>query len=231
MYKTICIIPARSGSTRIKNKNIKFFFGKPIIYWVIKAAKESKCFSKILVSSNDNRILNIAKKYGASTLKRNKKLSNNYVSIHDVIQNVILQLRNRKEEYKYVCYLFPTAALIKGKDIVNSFHLIKKKRGKFVITVTNYQTPINHSLKINKKGTVIMRYPKKFLKRTQDLENNYHDAGHIYWATIKDLLKYKNTTNKALGYFLDNMRVQDINDHVDWKLAEMKFKLLRKKQK
>ena len=76
-----------------------------------------------------------------------------------------------------------------------------------------------------------MRYPKKFLKRTQDLEKNYHDAGHIYWATIKDLLKYKNTTNKALGYFLDNMRVQDINDHVDWKLAEMKFKLLRKKQK
>ena len=105
MNKTICIIPARSGSRRIKNKNIKSFFGKPIIYWVIKAAKESKCFDKILVSSNNKRILNIANKYGASTLKRSKKLSNDHVSIHDVIQNVILELKKTKEHYKYICYL------------------------------------------------------------------------------------------------------------------------------
>ena len=226
MNKTICIIPARSGSRRIKNKNIKSFFGKPIIYWVIKAAKESKCFDKILVSSNNKRILNIANKYGASTLKRSKKLSNDHVSIHDVIQNVILELKKNKEHYKYICYLFPTAALVKTKDIKNTFNLIKKKNTKFIITVTKYSTPIDHSLKINKKGTVIMRYPKKFAKRTQDMKNFFHDAGHIYWATTKDLLKFKDTTNKALGYFKDNMSVQDINNHSDWKLAEIKFKLL-----
>ena len=227
MNKTICIIPARSGSRRVKNKNIRSFFGKPIIYWVIKSTKESKCFHKILVSSNDEKILKIAKKNGAKTLRRSKKLSNDYVSIHDVIQNVIYELKKAKEEYKYVCYLFPTAALVKSKDIKYTFNLLKRKKGKFIITVTNYSTPIHHSLKMNKKGLVIMKYPKKFAKRSQDQVNYLHDAGHIYWATTKDLLKYKDTTNKALGYFKDNMSVQDINNQSDWKLAEMKFKLIK----
>ena len=150
MCKTICIIPARSGSRRIKNKNIKSFFGKPIIYWVIKAAQKSKCFHRILVSSNDDKILKIAKKYGASALKRSKKLSNDHVSIHDVIQNVISELKKAKEEYKYVCYLFPTAALIKSKDIISTFNLLKNNKGKFIITITNYSTPVHHSLKMNK---------------------------------------------------------------------------------
>ena len=85
-------------------------------------------------------------------MKRSKKLSNDHVSIHDVIQNVILELKKTKEHYKYICYLFPTAALVKTKDIKNTFNLIKKKNTKFIITVTNYSTPIDHSLKINKKG-------------------------------------------------------------------------------
>ena len=225
--KTLCIIPARSGSKRIKNKNIKKFFGKPIIYWVIKAAKESKCFNKILVSSDGDKILNLAKKYGVSAIKRSKKLSNDHVSVHDVIQNVILELKKKGENYKYVCYILPTAALIKSKDIIKSFALIKRKKGKFIITISNYLTPINQVLRINKKRIVIMKNSKNFLKKNQYLKENYHDAGHIYWGTSKDILTYKNTTNKALGYFLDPFSVQDINNERDWKLAEFKFKYSR----
>ena len=225
----MCIIPARSGSKRIKNKNIKKFFGKPIIYWVIKAAKESKCFNKIIVSSDGDKILNLAKKHGVSAIKRSKKLSNDHVSVHNVIQNVILELKKNGENYKYICYILPTAALIKSKDIIKSFALIKKKGGKFIITISNYLTPVNQALRINKKGIVIMKNLKKFLKKNKDLKKNYHDAGHIYWGTSKDILAYKNTKNKALGYFLDPFSVQDINNDRDWKLAESKFKYLRMK--
>ena len=92
-----------------------------------KAAKESKCFNKILVSSDGDKILNLAKKYGVSAIKRSKKLSNDHVSVHDVIQNVILELKKKGENYKYVCYILPTAALIKSKDIIKSFALTFSK--------------------------------------------------------------------------------------------------------
>ena len=229
--KSICIIPARSGSKRIKKKNIKNFFGKPIIYWTIKAAQKSKCFDKIIVSSDEDKILNIAKKYGATKFKRSKKLSNDHVSVHDVIQDVVLELKKKKENYDYICYMFPTSALVKCIDIKKSYNLIKRKKGKFIITVTDFLTPLSQALRLNKKGIVIMKESKKFLKRTQDLEKYYHDAGHIYWANSKQLLKYKNTTNKAIGYYLNQLSVQDINDHIDWKLAEMKFKLINRKNK
>ena len=127
--------------------------------------------------------------------------------------------------------MFPTSALVKSIDIKKSYNLIKRKKGKFIITVTDFLTPLSQALRLNKKGIVIMKESKKFLKRTQDLEKYYHDAGHIYWANSKQLLKYKNTTNKAIGYYLNQLSVQDINDHIDWKLAEMKFKLINRKNK
>ena len=226
--KSICIIPARSGSKRIKNKNIKNFFGKPIIYWTIKAAQKSKCFNKIIVSSDGTKILNLAEKYGAIKFKRSKKLSNDHVSVHNVIQDVVLKLKKKKEKYDYICYMFPTSALVQSHDIKKSYNLIKKKKGKFIITVTDFLSPLNHALKLNKNGVVIMKEPRKFLKRTQDLENYYHDAGHIYWANSEYLIKHKNTTNKAIGYYLNQLSVQDINNHEDWKMAEMKFKLINK---
>ena len=87
---TICIIPARSGSKRLKNKNIKKFDGKPIISYAIKIAQSSGLFSKIIVSTDSKKISNIAKRYGAEVpFLRSKKLSDDFATTSEVIIDCI----------------------------------------------------------------------------------------------------------------------------------------------
>jgi len=227
--KTLCIIPARSGSKRIKNKNIKFFCGKPIIYWVIQAAKESKCFDKILVSSDSNKILNLAKKFGSNILKRSKRLSNDYSTVHDVIQNVVGELKKKGEIFDFICYILPTAALIRSEDIIKSYSIIKKNNSNFVITVCGYSFPPQKALKINKSGKIVMKNLKNYKKRSQDLSQEYHDAAQVYWGTTDLILSSKNTVkNNSYPYIVPQLRVQDIDTLEDWHLAEFKFRYLKK---
>ena len=102
----ICIIPARKNSKRVKNKNIKKFFGKPIIYWSIKAAKKSKCFSRIIVSTDSKKISKIAKKYGAEVpFLRPKNLSGDYVQLKPVLQHAIKKLGGTKTINNVCCLI------------------------------------------------------------------------------------------------------------------------------
>ena len=138
----ICIIPARAGSKRIKNKNIKLFHGKPIIYWSIKAAIESKCFSKIIVSSDSKKILKISKKFGATENKlRPKYLSKDKSSMDDVIKYELLNER-KKNHVDDVCCLVATATLINPKDIKDSLKILKNNKTDYVFSATTYDAPI-----------------------------------------------------------------------------------------
>lgn len=127
--KVLAVIPARAGSKRIKNKNIKIFNGKPMIYWPIKELKKTKIFDKILVSTDSLRI----KKY-AETLKvdvpflRPKKISDDFSPTIDVINHAIKWLRDKGFYYDYICCVYPTAVLMKKKFILDTFKLIKKKK-------------------------------------------------------------------------------------------------------
>ena len=129
----IAIIPARKGSKRIKNKNIKTFFGKPVIYYSIIAAKKCKIFDKIIVSTDCKKIAKISKQYGAEVLfPRPKNLSNDKVDTVSVIHYEIKKLLKKEKKINFVCCVYPCSPLINHKVILKSFKKIKNKKFDYV---------------------------------------------------------------------------------------------------
>ena len=116
MTDCVAIIPARGGSKRIPRKNIKNFCGKPMIYYSIKNAIASKCFKKIIVSTDDEVIAKISKKYGAEILfTRPKHLSGDNALTRDVVNHSINFMKDKGIEFNYACLIYPTAPLIQKK--------------------------------------------------------------------------------------------------------------------
>ena len=220
--KSICIIPARGGSKRIKNKNIINFNKKPMIFWSINAAKKSNCFDKIVISTDSEKIIRIAKKLKVDYIKRPKKLA---TDSSPLLASVRHYLRSTKNKYFTVCCLLPSSPLIFYKDIINSKKLLKKDT-KFVFPITSYSYPIDKSLIKNKKNYIVLKNKNTALKNTQKLKKYYHDAGQFYWGFASDFLKYKNIFNsqKVKGYMLPNYRVKDIDNKSDLKVATNIFK-------
>ena len=127
--KTIAIITARSGSVRIKNKNIKNFLGRPIIYYSIKILKKTKLFDKIILTTNSEKIAKISKKYGVDlVIKRSERLSNNKAGTFVVIKDCLKKLSSQNIEPKYVCCMYPAAPITDYKNIIMAYRLLKKKK-------------------------------------------------------------------------------------------------------
>ena len=135
--KPICIIPARKNSKRIKNKNIKLFAGKPLISYVIKIAKKSKLFSKIIVSTDSKKIAKIAKKNGAEVpFLRSKKLSNDYSQSIEVLLDSIHKINSQNIKYHF--FIYPGAPLIERKDLIRAFKIINKENLDHLVAMSNY---------------------------------------------------------------------------------------------
>jgi pseudaminic acid cytidylyltransferase len=219
----ICLIPARGGSKRIRNKNIIDFFGKPLIYWAIIAAKESKLFKDIYVSTDSVKISQIALKYGVKVINRSKKNSSDKASLHSVTQEVIKNLMTKKIRFNNICSILPTAVLVDKKKIKDSFRKFIKKDYHFLISVCKYSSPPQRGL-ILKKDKLFILNKKNIFKNSQDLENIYHDAALVLWGKAKSFLKYNNTyVGKSGAYVLKESEIQDIDTYEDLKIAKMKF--------
>tara|TARA_B110000003_G_scaffold225016_1_gene225670 strand:+ start:15833 stop:16552 length:720 start_codon:yes stop_codon:yes gene_type:complete len=226
----IAIIPARGGSKRIPRKNIKLFNGKPIIYYAIKAVKESKCFDKIIVSTDDNKIAIIAKKLGAEILfKRPKSLSTDHAKSIDAINHAIKELKRLKINFDYICTIYPTNPLLNYKNLIRGYNLIKTKKFNYVFTVNEYPYPIQRSLKIVRNIGVQMLFPKYRNKNSNNLRKIYHDAGQFYFGNKNSFLQEKNMfSKKSFPIIIKKNHTWDIDDFEDWKIAESLFKNLKK---
>jgi len=223
----IVIIPARGGSKRIKNKNIKNFKGKPIIYWSIKTAIKSKIFDKVIVSTDNKKIKKIAEKYGAEVpFLRPKNISSDFATTRDVIKHAMNFLNKNLNEFEDFCCIYPTSPLLKEKTLVEAFKIYKKnKNKKYVFSAVKFSYPVQRGFSINNKNQVKPVNKKKFKKRSQDLTKIYHDAGQFYMGSIKMLKKNINIfSNQAYPIVLSEEIVQDIDTITDWKIAEIKFK-------
>ncbi len=227
----IAIIPARGGSKRIKNKNIKSFCGKPIIYYSINAAKKSKIFHKIIVTTDSKKIKKISEKYGAEVpFLRPKKLSDDYTDTMDVIKHAINELPYIKNDFN-ICCIYPTAPLIEKEDLIKSLKIFSSKNFNFLFSGNKFTYPIQRGLYLNKNGYINMISKKNYKKRSQDLQPTFHDAGQFYWGTKKTWISKKNIFNKKSSIFLlPQLRVQDIDNIEDWKIAESLFKLKNEKK-
>jgi len=217
----LCIIPARGGSKRIPKKNIKIFQGNPIISYPIQVAIETKIFNEVMVSTDDQEIAEISKKYGASVpFYRSKFNSNDHSILNDVIEEVISEYEKRGLTFDNVCCILPTACLIQNDDLKKGLELLQKNENYSIRPVLRFKSPIQRSFRMNKKGALNMINPKNYKLRSQDLEEAYHDSGQFYWFKSSVGLN----SNQKLGFEISHLNAQDIDDNEDWKLAEMKFK-------
>tara|TARA_B110000285_G_scaffold196056_1_gene226764 strand:- start:130 stop:852 length:723 start_codon:yes stop_codon:yes gene_type:complete len=233
MQNSIVIIPARIGSKRIKKKNIKLFFKKPIISYAIKTAIKSKLFSKVVVSTDSEEIAKIAKKYGATDIVyRPHHLANDYATTIKVIQHAINHFERKKFKFKYVCCLYATSVLTGPLDLVKSYKKIISIKNKILFSSGKYSIIPEKSFIL--KGSKIkflasLIYLKKNLQKIlqrntiQDKEC-YYDAGQFYWGEKKNFLSEKNIlSEKNEHYLLPKNRAIDINDINDWYIAEALF--------
>ena len=223
---SIAIIPARGGSKRIPRKNIKNFLGKPIIGYAIEAAINSKLFDRIIVSTEDQEIANIAKSFGAEVpFLRSTENSSDFATTAAVIEEVIDQLETNKQIFDIICCIYPTAPFVTASTLINSFAKFKEFDGDSLFPVCKFGVPPQRAL-VRKLNTVTMQNPQHENTRSQDLEPLYHDAGQFYWVKSRSFMTEKTLyTKNSVFYEVDELLTQDIDNPVDWQLAELKYTL------
>lgn len=225
----VAIIPARAGSKRIKQKNIKFFCGKEMIAWSIEAAIKSGCFDRIIVSTDDEKIAKVANKYGIEApFVRPAELSDDFSTTSEVIAHSIKWLNDNEVKPDLVCCIYATAPFIQSTDIVKGLDLLIKKHCEFVFPVTSFPFPIQRAIKLKEDGSVKMFQPENYLVRSQDLTPAFHDAGQFYWGDAESWVQQKSifSNSRAFPLILPSYRVQDIDNIEDWERAEIMHKTI-----
>jgi len=224
----LAIIPARGGSKRILRKNIKKFLGKPIIAYSIEAALESGIYDEVMVSTDDEEIAEISKKFGASVpFLRSPENANDYAGLSDVCIEVIDKYNQVGRNFATICCILPTAPFVTVEKLVNAKKMLDDSIYDSVFAVAEYSYPIQRSLKID-DGFINMRWPENFPKRSQDLEKTYHDAGQFYFIKTDVFRKERKMfIEKSGAVILSELETQDIDTETDWKLAELKYELLK----
>lgn len=225
--KRVAIIPARGGSKRIPRKNIKNFLGAPIISYSIAAAIASKLFDKIIVSTDDNEIATIAKTCGADVpFIRSKENSSDFATTADVVEEVIQALANKGQSYDYICCIYPTAPFVNEHILLEAFQKLNDNNGDSLFPVCRFGFPPQRAL-IEESNKVYLQNPEYLTVRSQDLKPLYHDAGQFYWIKYSTFLSEKKLyTENSVFYEVAETAVQDIDNPIDWLLAESKYQLL-----
>lgn len=223
----LAIIPARGGSKRIPRKNIKAFCGKPMIAYSIEAAIKSECFDKIVVSTDDEEIAEVARIYGAEVpFMRPAELSDDVTGTGAVVAHALHMMRSQGEQYDFACTIYATAPLIEYHDLIKGFEKLKQSDAVFSFSVTSMPFPIWRTFKITKNERCEMFWRENFSKRSQDLEEAYQDAGQFYWQNLHKTAHDIMFGIQSIPIVIPRHRVQDIDTPEDWLRAELMYKVL-----
>ncbi|MDA8709153.1 pseudaminic acid cytidylyltransferase [Gammaproteobacteria bacterium] len=230
--KIVAIIPARGGSKRIPRKNIRSFNGLPMIAWSIESAIQSGCFDRVIVSTDDQEIAQIADSYGAETpFIRPASISDDHSTSSDVMAHAINYEASHGRDIDFACCIYPTSPFIKIENLTKGLELIQSGKFEYVFTASTYSFPIERSFSFSEMDGLKMIFPKKEKVRSQDLQDIFHDAGQFYWGKANN---WKNLTpifsKNSLPLILPRSEVVDIDTEEDWEEAEIKFKLLKENQ-
>ncbi len=228
MGKMIAIITARGGSKRIPGKNIKMFMGKPMLAYAIEAAAESHLFDTIMISTDDEEIATVARKYGAEVpFMRSETTSSDYASTSDVLIEVINEYKKQGCEFEKICCVYPCVPFLSAKTLEKAYECFTEDVDA-LMPVCKYPVPIEWAMSI-KEGIVNNFDPKGWQIRSQDLEPKYYDVGMFYFVRTDKMLEYRSVRPpKTAGYIIDESECQDIDTMEDWKNAELKYKILQK---
>lgn len=229
----IAVIPARGGSKRIPRKNIKFFNGKPMIAWSIEAAKSSRLFDRIIVSTDDSEIAEVAMQWGAEVpFTRPEELANDYAGTIPVIAHAAQWALDRGLEIEAVCCIYATAPFLQQDDLIRGWDALNMGDWEYAFSATDFASPIFRSFKQTDEGGVEMFFPEYFETRSQDLPVALHDAGQFYWGRPAAWIEGKRIFDRrSKPVMIPRWRVQDIDTSDDWMRAEMLAPLILEHRK
>ncbi|AUL48320.1 pseudaminic acid cytidylyltransferase [Bordetella trematum] len=225
----LAVIPARGGSKRIPRKNVREFCGRPMLAWSVQAALESGCFDEVIVSTDDPEIAEVAKRCGASLpFMRPAELSDDHTGTIPVIRHATQWFLDRGRTPQQVCCLYATAPFVQAEDLRRGQAILQESDSDYAFSVTSYGFPIQRALRLHENGRVEMFQPDNFQRRSQDLEEAFHDAGQFYWGKASAWLDGRVIFSPAsAAVLLPRHRVQDIDTPEDWERAEWLFKAMR----
>lgn len=228
----LAVIPARGGSKRIPLKNIRPFCGKPMIVWSINSAQQSGCFDRILVSTDDENIAQVARDAGAEApFMRPTDLSDDHTGTTPVVAHAIDWVNANGDEVTAACCIYATAPFVQPADLRRGLDILQHSGADYAFSVTSYPFPIQRAIRITASERVEMFTPEYFNTRSQDLEEAFHDAGQFYWGRPGAWLAGTPLfSNAAAPVPLPRHRVQDIDTQEDWERAEWLFKAMQRRR-
>lgn len=226
--RVVAIITARGGSKRIYKKNIKLFCGKPIIEYSIAAALASGIFDEVMVSTDDAEIAEVARAAGAAVpFVRSAETANDFATTADVLKEVLEMYSKTGKQFAYACCIYPTAPFVTPEKLARGMRLLQDENADTVFPVVAYSFPPQRGLRMV-NGRVVPMYEEFINARSQDLETVYHDCGQFYcFRTDRFLQTGRMIGEHTLPLVMDETEVQDIDNLTDWKIAEMKFKIMQ----
>jgi N-acylneuraminate cytidylyltransferase len=223
--KAIAVITARGGSKRIPQKNIRKFCGKPIIAYSIEAALNSDIFEEVMVSTDSDEIVCVAKDYGASVpFLRSRENSNDFATTADVLEEVLDKYEKMGNRYDVICCIYPTAPFVNSVKLKMAFAKMEEEQADSLMPVVKYGFPPQRAVVI-RGGRIRYNQPEHEKSRSQDFEQLYHDCGQFYVCKV-DVFKESHSlvTDNTVPFIMPEEEVQDIDNISDWRLAEIKYK-------
>ncbi|MAC41830.1 MAG: pseudaminic acid cytidylyltransferase [Pelagibacterales bacterium] len=222
----LAIIPARSGSKRIKNKNILDFFGKPLIYYPLKAAKESKLFDEIHVSTDSEEIKNIVEKLGFEVnFLRDKKLADDYTGLFSVIKWVFEEYKERGKYFDEIFCIMPAAPLLSEADLINGYKKFKKFNSVYPLIVASpFSVPIEWAFYRDNDGILVPKDKISLQKRSQDIETTFYESGPFNIFSSRHLEDNEFfIKSKYISILMDKTRAIDIDNYEDLEYAKVLY--------
>lgn len=226
----IAVIPARGGSKRIPRKNIRPFAGKPMIGYAIEAARTCAAIDRVIVSTDDDEIADIAQEFGAELpFRRPAELADDITPTVPVIAHAIEACRSLGWAVDHACCIYPGVPFIRTADLDAAFAMLREHGNVgYVFPVTGFPSPIQRALRRGEGGAIAPFDPSHVGTRTQDLEPAYFDAGQFYWAASDTWLAGHSIHGNGRALVLPEWRVVDIDTAEDWERAEILFRAVDK---
>lgn len=228
----LALIPARGGSKRIPQKNIRPFLGKPIIEYAVKTAQISSLFDDVVVSTDCESIAAVARDSGATTpFLRPVHLADDFAGTQAVVEHAVATLAEQGRHYDYVCCIYATNPLLQTESLISGFNLLLEGECDYVVSTVAFDFPIQRAL-MRDGSRVIPYQPEAMVARSQDLTPMYHDAAQFYWGKSEAFTESRKLWGgKTRAVVLPASHVQDIDTLDDWGVAEIKYQRLQEQSR
>lgn len=229
--KVLCIIPARGGSKRIPRKNIKTFIDKPILAYPIQAALESGIFDEVMVSTEDEEIAAIARQYGASVpFLRSAETASDYATTEAVHKEVLREYEKLGKTFDYMCNIYPCTPMVTPEKLRGCFQMLLDSGADCAQSMIRYSVPPQQAFHTGEDGFMYFVNPDLAYERTQDLEPWYYDAGQYYFFDVKAYHLRDAKVRSVARYEIPESDSQDIDTEADWRMAELKYHMIKEKE-